>query len=97
MHRARISRNLSRLDAFLASHSATFAWNRPRAGTIGFLRLMTRESSRVFCERVLREAGVMLLPSCVYGYGDHHLRIGFGREDLPVGLGKLDEYLQLSL
>lgn len=97
MHRARISRNLSRLDAFLAAHSATFSWNRPRAGTIGFLRLVTGESSLAFCERVLREAGVMLLPSSVYGYDDHHLRIGFGREDLPVALGKLDEYLQHSL
>jgi hypothetical protein len=35
----------------------------------------------------------MILPSTVYGYGDHHVRLGLGREDLPTVLDVLDEYL----
>jgi hypothetical protein len=33
----------------------------------------------------VREAEIMLLPSTVYDYDDQHVRVGFGRENLPEG------------
>ena len=47
-----------------------------------------------FCSRVLRDTGVLLLPSTVYGYGDAHFRLGLGREDFAEGLAVLDDYLE---
>ena len=90
---AKIRKNLTLLDAFFARHSHLFSWVRPRAGTIAFVRLLGEESASGFCRRVVEEAGIMLMPSSVYGYGDKHVRIGFGRGSLAEVLGVLEEYL----
>lgn len=50
-------------------------------------------SAETFCARVLRDTGVLLLPSTVYGYGDSHFRLGLGRDDFATGLEVLDAYL----
>ena len=89
----KIQKNLALLDDFFARHSDSFSWVKPKAGTIGFPKLKRNELSLDFCEKLVQTAGVMLLPSTVYDYGDHHIRIGFGRENMPEALAKLEEYL----
>jgi aspartate/methionine/tyrosine aminotransferase len=89
-HRARIARNLEQLDRFFARHRRTFRWQRPRAGTVGLVRLCAPLRATSFCERALERGGVMLVPSTLFDYGDEHVRIGFGREDLPEALARLE-------
>jgi aspartate/methionine/tyrosine aminotransferase len=93
-HRDRISRNLKLLDAFFRSRTDSFSWIRPKAGTVGFPGLLRAESPMDFCERLVRTAGVMLLPSTVYEYGQPHLRVGFGRENMPEALCRLEDFLK---
>ena len=92
-HLARIRRNLGLLDDFFAQHADLFEWNRPRAGTIAFPRLKVSEGALAFCQKLVNDAGIMLLPSTVYDYDDQHVRVGFGRENLPESLTRLKEYL----
>jgi aspartate/methionine/tyrosine aminotransferase len=92
-HLTRIRRNLGLLDSFFADFHERFEWTRPRAGTIAFPRLKGDENTREFCQRLVREASVLLLPSSVYDYDGHHFRLGFGRENMPEALEKLREYL----
>ncbi len=91
-HLARIQRNLALLDSFFARFAGRFTWVRPQAGTIAFPRL-AGGSALDFCQRVIRDTNIMLLPSTVYGYGNSHIRIGFGRENMVEALGRLEEYL----
>ena len=68
----------------------------PQAGTVGFPRLLTGESADSFCERLRTTCNVLLLPSSVYDFvepGEERVRIGFGREDLPDVLQKLEDFL----
>jgi aspartate/methionine/tyrosine aminotransferase len=92
-HLQRLGRNLERLDAFFRRHTSGLAWTRPRAGTIAFPELRTGEPASEFCRRAVEAAGIMLLPSTVYDYGDQHFRLGFGRENLPEALAALEEFL----
>lgn len=92
-HLTRIDRNLKVLDTFFQKYSHLFSWVRPKGSTIGFPRLVTGENSFDFCQRIVNEAGIMLLPSSVYDYGNHHFRIGFGRENMPEVLERFEEYL----
>ena len=92
-HLRRIQRNLAVLDEFMVKHEALFSWTRPGAGTIAFPRLHVEEGAAAFCARLVEEAGIMLLPSTVYDYDDSHVRLGFGRENLPEGLLKLHNFL----
>lgn len=92
-HLTRIKRNLRLLDDFLEEFKDRFEWVRPRAGTIGFPRLKGDVDSLGFCQDVVKEANIMLLPSTVYDYDNKHFRLGFGRENMPEALEKFKEYL----
>jgi len=89
-----ISKNLILLDEFFKKHSQLFTWTRPRASTIGFAKILFPESSLNFCQRVVKDTGIMLLPSTVYDYDDQYFRLGFGRANMPMVLAEFDKYLQ---
>lgn len=92
-HRRRIQRNLKVLDAFFKQQPARFSWVPPKAGTVCFPRLL-QDGAEKFCDTVVRQAGILILPSSVYDYGDAHIRIGLGRENFPVALQKFEAFLE---
>jgi len=92
-HLARIKRNLRLLDGFFEEYGDRFAWIKPKAGTIAFPKLKGDASTLDYCQKVVTEASVMLLPSTVYDYDDRHFRLGFGRENMPEALEKFRQYL----
>ena len=96
LHLTRIRRNLGLLDKFFGDFSDRFEWTRPRAGTIAFPRLKGNGDALEFCQKVVKEASILLLPSTVYDYDNRHFRLGFGRENMPEALGKLGEFLKNS-
>lgn len=92
-HIKRVERNLALLDAFFEKYKNIFSWVKPKAGTIAFPKLQGELNSYDFCQRVVQEAEIMLLPSTVYNYDNKHFRIGFGRENMPEALNKFEEYI----
>ena len=40
-------------------------------------------------------SSVLLVPSRMFAFGDHHVRIGFGREDFPQVLARFGDYLRM--
>jgi aspartate/methionine/tyrosine aminotransferase len=46
-----------------------------------------------FCETLIRETGIMLVPSKVFQYGNQHVRIGFGRENFPEVIELFSAYI----
>lgn len=61
-------------------------------------RLETGEPIEAWCERLVTEAGVLLLPACVYNHEPTtlagHFRLGLGRRSLPECLKHLGAWLQ---
>ncbi|MBU1672019.1 MAG: aminotransferase class I/II-fold pyridoxal phosphate-dependent enzyme [Actinobacteria bacterium] len=90
---SRLRRNLDILDGYFAEREGLFGWVRPRAGTVAFPRLRFGTSARSFCEELLSETGVLLVPSPVFLYGDSHFRLGFGRENMPEVLEMVKGFL----
>jgi aspartate/methionine/tyrosine aminotransferase len=86
-----VRRNLPLLDDFFARHAETFAWIRPTASPIGFPRVTGIRDLTTYCAQ-LAEAGVLLLPGSVYDMPGH-LRIGFGRANMPDALRLLEANL----
>jgi aspartate/methionine/tyrosine aminotransferase len=83
-----VRRNLPLLDGFFARHADAFAWVRPTASPIGFPRVTGKGDLDRYCAR-LAEIGVLLLPGSVYDEPDH-VRIGFGRANMPDALKLLE-------
>ncbi len=94
-----IADNLAKLDVFFQEHTRLFSWKRPDGATIGFPKYRGEDGIDAFVERLINEAGVLLLPASVYD-GElfpaprDHFRIGFGRKNFAEGLNVLDAYLK---
>jgi len=87
-----VLRNLRQLSAFFALHGDLFDWSPPNASTIGFARYKGQENVLDFCEQLVREAGVLLLPGTVYDE-PQHIRFGYGRRNMPESLAQLESWL----
>jgi len=87
-----VLRNLPQLGAFFLRHADFFEWTPPNAGTIGFARFKPAQDVHSFCERLVQEAGVLLLPGTVYDE-PRHIRFGYGRRNMPESLAHLDSWL----
>jgi aspartate/methionine/tyrosine aminotransferase len=86
-----VRHNLPLLDAFFERHAETFKWVRPTASPIGFPRVTRIGDLARYCAR-LATIGVLLLPSSVYDEPGH-VRVGFGRANMPDALEILEATL----
>ncbi len=91
-NRSIVLANLPLLDAFFERHAQTFSWVRPNASPIGFPRVEGVGEVTAFCERLVTETGVLLLPGTVYDEPEH-VRFGYGRANMPEALARLESWL----
>lgn len=87
-----IKQNLTLMDDFFACHADLFSWIRPIAGSMAFPKLLAGNIED-FCDQVVREAGVLLLPGTMYDDTGNHFRMGLGRKNLPQAIEKLEGFL----
>ena len=93
-----IDDNLKLLNPFFAQNRDLFEWNEPDGGCIGYPKYLGSEGVMAFCERLIKEHGIMLLPGSIYDSANgpspsNHFRIGYGRKAIKEGLRKFQEVL----
>jgi aspartate/methionine/tyrosine aminotransferase len=89
--------NLRRLDGFFAEQSGWIEWVRPRASMVGFPRLRKDLDAGAFTAALVEAERVLLLPGSVFGHPGNHVRLGFGRRDLPEALAALSRFAAASV
>lgn len=87
-----IKNNLTVIDDFFNRYSHLLSWVRPKAGSMGFPRLL-RGDVEEFCDTLIHKVGVMLLPGSVYDDSHNHFRLGLGRKSFAQAIEKLEEFL----
>ena len=95
---ARSSPNLGLLDAVLRAHPGRFDWTPPQAGVLGFPRYTGPDGAEAFAATLVRDTGILVVPSTVYRSALGHvpadrLRIGFGRALAEEALQRLEAWL----
>ena len=88
-----VNDNLEVLDELFRRRADRLTWVRSRGGSIAFPRLLGDESIDDFAARLVEAEGVLLLPGSQFGHPANHFRIGFGRENLPAGVERLEAFL----
>jgi aspartate/methionine/tyrosine aminotransferase len=88
-----IKNNLHLLDGFFERHAYRFQWIRPKAGPIAFPRLLDGDIES-FCDELVQESGVLLLPGTLYDHPGNHFRIGFARKNMPEALDQFERFLK---
>ena len=87
-----VLRNLRQLTAFLSRRPDLFSWTPPNASPIAFVHFKPQKDVLAFCESVVQQSGVLLLPGSVYDE-PRHIRFGYGRRNMPDSLAQLDAWL----
>jgi aspartate/methionine/tyrosine aminotransferase len=87
-----IEKNLATATRFMARHQGMFEWRPPLAGSVAMVGL-NQPSATAYCHALAKEAQVLLLPSSCMGYGDTHVRFGFGRSDFAHNLAIYEQHL----
>ena len=87
-----IRENLAVMDGFFERHAERFSWVRPQAGSMAFPRLL-KGNVEEFCDRLVKTAGVLLLPGSIYDDSRDHFRLGLGRRNLPQAVERLEGFL----
>ncbi len=88
-----IEANLKTADSFFDRHKNMFSYYRPQCGPVAFHRMNIDEPIGDFCEKLVRKAGVLLLPSSVYEYDGPFFRMGYGRKSFAECLEMFEDYL----
>lgn len=88
----RLIKNLNLLEAFFARHTHLFRWQRPRAGTTTFPEYLGGNALE-FCDQLIEQAGIMLIPSTFFDMTGQYLRFGYGRANFPEVLQRLESHL----
>ncbi len=89
----KIRSNIALFKAFHQRHTHFFDFLPPKAGSTAFIKLKTNEPAMDFAERLVKDTGIMLLPSETFEYGSQHARIGFGRQNMPEVLDIFEQYI----
>jgi aspartate/methionine/tyrosine aminotransferase len=87
-----IRHNLTVIEDLFSRHADRFSWFRPRAGSMAFPRYL-KGSVDAFCDELVRQAGVLLMPGSVYDDSRNHFRLGLGRKNLPEAVQRLGQFL----
>ena len=88
-----VADNLKLLDQFFVEYSHLFEWVRPQGGCVGFVKYKGTGSIESFCEQLVEQKNVLLMPASIYDYASNHFRIGFARKNMPECLDQLKEFL----
>jgi aspartate/methionine/tyrosine aminotransferase len=89
-----IRHNLNLAEQFCTAHAEWFSWLAPQAGSVAFPRLTTGVPIEVFCQDLLAQKGVMMVPGDLFEYPGGYFRLGLGRKNLQQGLDRVAEYIE---
>jgi len=94
-----IDDNLEKLNAFFDRYAGLFDWRVSDASCMAFPRYLGADGVEHFTQRLLEEAGVLLLPGSIYSSElsptpTDRFRIGFGRSAIDDGIAAMDAHLQ---
>jgi aspartate/methionine/tyrosine aminotransferase len=88
--------NLEVAGRFFSRYSENFNWIPPDAGSTAFPRLTDGTPVESFCEQVLEQQGVMIVPGSIFDFPGDHFRVGLGRRSLSGAFARVGDYLDLK-
>ncbi|MCX6638294.1 MAG: aminotransferase, partial [Acidobacteria bacterium] len=84
--------NLAIAQRFFAEHCDLFTWIQPQGGSVAFPVWTGTGPVEDFCQRMLEERGVLIVPGSLFDYPGNHFRIGLGRRTFPEALAQVHEF-----
>jgi aspartate/methionine/tyrosine aminotransferase len=98
-NRSLIATNTPLFQAFFDAHPDLFTWSPPQGGCVSYPRYHGPEGVEAFCQNLVRQAGVLLLPASIFTSQltptpANHFRLGIGRANPEPALTAFQTWLQ---
>lgn len=93
-----VAANIPLFEEFFGRRPDLFAWERPQGGCVCFPRYLGADGVEAMCADLVREVGVLLLPSSIYrsdltATPTDRFRVGVGRTGPEEALARWGEWL----
>ena len=93
-----VIKNLKILNKFFLEYKYLFDWKEPDGGCIGYPKYKGTGGVDIFCEKLIKQESVLLLPSKVYTSdivksAKNHFRIGYGNINMSKGLELIKKFI----
>lgn len=90
--------NQAKLDAFFGEYRDLFEWRHPDGGCVAYPRYLGADGVEAFCQEIVEQEGVLLLPASIYRSDlmqapADRFRIGMGRKGIDAGLDAMRRFL----
>ena len=82
--------NLVLAQSFCQRHPQQMEWLAPQAGSTVFPRWISSLPLEQFCQQVLEQRGVMIVPGGMFDYPGSHFRLGLGRKNFAEALEQIE-------
>ncbi len=89
-----VRQNAGLAQAFCQRHPERFTWLAPQGGSIAFPLWNGAQTVEQFCQAVLDQQGVMVVPGSIFEYPGSHFRVGLGRANFAEALGQVEAFLE---
>lgn len=89
----KIKSNISIFEDFVNRNSNVVSYYKPNSGSTTFAKLNLPIPTLQFTEQLVKDTGIMMLPSETFEYGTSHVRIGFGRQNFKDVLLIFEDYI----
>ena len=91
----KINTNVTIFSEFVDQQDVIINFVPPKAGSTSFVQLNIDNSALEFSNTLVKETGIMTVPSEMFEYGGKYIRVGFGRANFPEIIAVLDHYLKI--
>jgi aspartate/methionine/tyrosine aminotransferase len=88
-----IRSNTTIAKRFFHEYQEQFAWIPPKAGSVAFPQLLGKKPVEQFCQEVLEQQGVMIVPGSMFEVKGNYFRIGLGRKNFGEALSHVSDHL----
>jgi aspartate/methionine/tyrosine aminotransferase len=88
--------NLKIAEQFFAEHGDRFVWVRPQAGSVAFPQWVGGTPVEQFCQGMLDQPGVMIVPGSLFDFPGNHFRVGLGRRNFRQALERVRDSLGME-
>jgi len=85
--------NIKYAKEFFSRHEDIFEWFNSEASSVAFPKLNERYDVGKFCDSLVKQKSVLLLPDTLFGLHWNHFRLGLGRKNFKQGIDKLEEFV----
>jgi aspartate/methionine/tyrosine aminotransferase len=92
-----VVRNITLFNKLVARNPHKLAWYPPKAGMLALVEIHQTDTISRMCELLVKETGILLLPSELFGFSGPFVRLGLGQANFSELLPLFESFLQKQI